>query len=178
MIPPPLPFPHTHTHTHTAYRMPSNSPAMTELVGTTRAHAHSCTPPCPTPHKHNSRARPCNAPRAIIYTHPINQNPLSLPPGATQNSAKITPRAYPLPAYHKTSRRVLRYFAGVVCGPRGADERRGLQQVQKHVRQCTDQARDARLGRHLGTNEGRPPPIFPNGLTTDGHNDSGPKSPA
>ena len=71
--------------------MPSNSPAMTELVGTIRAHAHSCTPPCPTPHKHNSRARPCNAPRAIIYTHPINQNPLSLPPGAEQNSAKITP---------------------------------------------------------------------------------------
>ena len=91
VIPSPLPFPHTSTHTHTAYRMPSNSPAMTELVGTIRAHAHSCTPPCPTPHKHNSRARPCNAPRAIIYTHPINQNPLSLPPGAAQNSAKITP---------------------------------------------------------------------------------------
>ena len=26
-----------------------------------------------------------------IYTHPINQTPLSLPPGAAQNSAKITP---------------------------------------------------------------------------------------
>ena len=62
----------------------------------------------------------------------------------------------------------MRYFAGVVGGPRGADERRGLQQVQKHVRQCTDQARDARLGRHLGTNEGRPPPILPNGLTAKG----------
>ena len=92
MTPPPLPsrHTHTHTHTHTAYRMPSNSPAMTELVGTLRAHAHPCTPPCPTPHKHTSRARPCNAPRAIIYTHPINQTPLSLPPGAAQNSAKIT----------------------------------------------------------------------------------------
>ena len=40
--------------------------------------------------------------------------------------------------------------------------------TQRLAPQCTDQARDARLGRHLGTNEGRPPPILPNGLTADG----------
>ena len=104
------------------------------------------------------------------YLHsPDQSKPTLTPPRCRAKLGQDHPyRARPLPAYQKTSRRVLRYFAGVVCGPRGADERRGLHQVQKHVRQCTDQARDARLGRHLGTNEGRPPPILPNGLTAKG----------
>ena len=65
--------------------------------------------------------------RAIIFTHPINQNPFSLPPGAAQNSDKITLLGLSTSSIPKDQLA----WSGVWLGySGGADERRGLQQVQ------------------------------------------------